>query len=63
MNNTNLDLWKGTDGWSLAKAVRDEDSAKMKIVNYIKEHGQDYRKTPIPKDIQRYYSKKYLDQY
>jgi len=40
-----------------------EYKEKMKIVNYLKEHGQDYWKTPIPKDIEQYYPKEYLEKY
>ncbi|MDP4289691.1 MAG: ankyrin repeat domain-containing protein [Bacteroidota bacterium] len=40
-----------------------EYKEKMRIVNYLKEHGQDYWKMPIPKEIERYYPKEYLEKY
>lgn len=36
---------------------------KMRIVNYLKENGQDYWSTPIPKEIEKHYPKEYLKKY
>jgi len=36
---------------------------KMELVDFMKKHGVDYRKTPIPDDLYGQYSKEYLDKY
>ena len=36
---------------------------KMEIVNYLKEQGQDYWKTKIPKHYYNKYPKEYLEKY
>jgi len=59
------------DTITFAEMLRDWDfpldskeyKEKMRIVNYLEEHGQDYWKMPIPKEIERYYPKEYLEKY
>lgn len=36
---------------------------KMEIVNYLKERGMDYWKTPVPEQYYKHYSKEYLSKY
>jgi hypothetical protein len=36
---------------------------KMQIVDFLKAHGMDYRKTPIPANFYSMYDKNYLDKY
>lgn len=40
-----------------------EYKEKMRIVKYLKENGQDYWSTPIPKEIEKHYPKEYLEKY
>lgn len=41
----------------------DEYKKKMKLVEFLKKNGMDYRKTPIPEEFKSDYSKEYLDKY
>ncbi|HTI59096.1 ankyrin repeat domain-containing protein [Mucilaginibacter sp.] len=41
----------------------EEYKKKMQLVEFLKKNGMDYRKTKIPEEYEKDYSKKYLEQY
>jgi len=69
----NAEKWITSQGDTItvSKRLRDwtfpldseEYKIKMEIVEYLKEQGEDYRSSPIPKNIQKHYPQEYLDKY
>ena len=62
---------KGGEPWTIANSLRhmvfplgsEKYQQKMKLVNYLKEHGIDYWKTAIPKIYYKNYDSTYLSKY